>query len=271
MDLIPILRELWRRRLVVALIALVALGVGWVVGFKPSFPPESRSYTIGVASARILVDTPQSQVVEVAPKGSETLGSRASVLANLMVDGELKDAIARRAGMDPKQLIAQTQASGGPQVVTPLGPRDRSLTTAVLVNSDLAQLPIIKIETQAPTVGEAAKLADAAVAGLGEYLDSKAGAEKVSSARRLRVSGLGPAQVHQGTRGPGKLMSIGAALLVFLAGCAVLLMLSALIRGWRLAADLEDDFADEESFEELFDDRSQATPADVDDAAAVRT
>jgi capsular polysaccharide biosynthesis protein len=272
-DLILILRELWRRRLLVVLIALAAIAVGWVVGFQPSFPPKSRSYTVGIATARVLVDTPQSQVVEVAPKGSETLGSRASVLANLMVDGELKDAIAKRAGLEPKQLIAQTQASGGPVAIIPIGPKDRSLTTGVLINSDLAQLPIIKIESQAPTVKEAAKIADA-VTALGEYLDSKANVEGISSARRLQVSGLGAAQVHEATRGPGKVMALAAALLTLLAGCALVLMVSALVRGWRLAVRLEQDFAeDDDAFPDLLEDDLDApstATAEADAPAAAR-
>ena len=65
---------------------------------------EPRQYTVGVATARVLVDTPQSQVIKVDPKGSDTLGLRASVLANLMVEGEARAAIARRAGLKPRQL-----------------------------------------------------------------------------------------------------------------------------------------------------------------------
>ena len=89
MDTVTILRDLWRRRLLVVGVAIVAVLVGVAVMYKVSFPPklESRKYEVGVATSSILVDTPNSQVVEVAPKGSDTLGVRANLLASLMTDG----------------------------------------------------------------------------------------------------------------------------------------------------------------------------------------
>src|SRR4051795_13317546 len=115
-DSVTILRELWRVRLLVAGVALFAVLAGFVVLFKvPSF--QSRRSEVGVATARILVDTPNSQVVEVAPKGSDTLGVRANLLASLMVDGVVKEAIARRAGLPPKRLIGITEADSEPASV----------------------------------------------------------------------------------------------------------------------------------------------------------
>ena len=114
------LRTLWRRRTLVALVAVFAVGVGYLLAFEASFPPKSRSYTVGQARARILVDTPDSQVVEVAPKGTETLGTRASLLANLMVEGEVKASIAARAGLPPKRLIAFSQVGADPAAVSKL-------------------------------------------------------------------------------------------------------------------------------------------------------
>ncbi len=112
------------------------------------------------------MDTPNSQVVEVAPKGSETLGSRANVLANLMVDGEVKDAIAERAGLRPKQLVAGSVATGGAEAEEVPEQSSYRLTTGVVLNSDMAELPIIRVEAQAPDTRGAIKLADAAVTGL---------------------------------------------------------------------------------------------------------
>jgi hypothetical protein len=226
----------------VAIVAVVALVVSCALTFDP-VPPKTRGYTVGIATARILVDTPRSQVVEVDPKGSETLGSRASVLANLMIDGELEADIAKRAGLDPKKLIAVTQAAGGPETAPALKRDSFALTTGVLMNSDLAQLPIIKIETQAPTPKQAAKLANATVEALSDYLDQKAATDNIANDRRLRVSGLGPAEVREAQRGPGMMMGIGIAMFLFVAGCTVILMLSALRRSWREAVARERDEA----------------------------
>jgi hypothetical protein len=117
MELIMMLRDLWRRRILVGCAALLAVLAGTAVTYRISFPPklESRKYEVGVATTRILVDTPSSQVVEVAPKGSDTLGVRANLLASLMVDGVVKTAIARRAGLRPDQLEGAGQDGAPPK------------------------------------------------------------------------------------------------------------------------------------------------------------
>src|SRR3954470_17024379 len=153
MDIVTILRDLWRRRLLVVGVYLIALLAGIAVVYQISFPPklESRKYDVGVATARILVDTPASQVVDVAPKGSDTLGVRANLLANLMVDGEVKTVIARRAGLRPNQLSGVGDSVTGPPTATAkVDPRGYVLSTRVVSTSDGSWLPIIEIETQAP-------------------------------------------------------------------------------------------------------------------------
>jgi hypothetical protein len=216
-------------------VALAAIAVGWAVGFQFTLPPKSRGYSVGVATASVLVDTPKSQVVEVDPKGSDTLGSRANVLANLMVDGEIKDVIAQRAGVAPRQLVANTESTAATAPPTPLTRRSLAYTTSVAMTSDMAELPIIRVETQAPTVSGAIMLANAAAQGLGEYLDARALDETVSDHRRLRVRPLGTAQGHLAARGPSKAMAVGAGLAVFLLGCGFVLALNAIIGGWRAA------------------------------------
>ena len=55
MEIVTILRELWRLRILVVLAAVVAIAVGWTLAFEP--PLKSRSYTVGVGNARIFLDT----------------------------------------------------------------------------------------------------------------------------------------------------------------------------------------------------------------------
>src|SRR5689334_10983994 len=97
---VSILRDLWRGRVWVALFAVLALVAGLLVAYRPGLPPESRKYEVGVAGARILVDTPDSQVVAIAgPSPAGDLGGHTSLLAQLMAEGDAKAAIARRAGV----------------------------------------------------------------------------------------------------------------------------------------------------------------------------
>jgi capsular polysaccharide biosynthesis protein len=240
---VTILRDLWRRRILVALVALVSIAIGFMLAYRVSLPPESRSYTVGVATASVLIDTPRSQVVEVEPKGSEYLANRANVLANLMVDGEIKAAIVERVGLEPKQVIASSDSPGNTEPPPPLNALSRAYMTSVALTSDMSELPIIRVRTQAPDVSQAINLANAAVEGLSTYLDSKAVDEAISDSRRLRIRALGTAQGHAATRGPGRILGLAVAFFVFVAGCAIILALSALIRGWRAAVALEQDFS----------------------------
>jgi hypothetical protein len=225
------LRELWNRRLLVGVVAAVAVAAGFLLAYHASFPPKSRSATVGVATTRILVDSPRSQVVDIKPRGSTTLGSRAVVLANLMVEGEVKRAIAHRAGLRPQQIASTAKSSYGE--ADPSSSKDYSLTTSVLTNTDQIELPIIKADTRAPTPELAVRLANAAVGGLREYLDSKAGAEGVQPGDRLRVTAFGAAQGTASLQGPGRMVAVAAAIFIFFGGCVLILVCSALAGAWR--------------------------------------
>jgi hypothetical protein len=242
MDTITILRDLWRLRVLVALVAVLAVLASFVTLYRVSLPFDltSRQVVVGVATARILVDTPTSQVVEIAPKGSEMLGVRANLIASLMAEGVVKNEIAQRAGLAPDKLVGITDTATEPlSDAAPADTRANVLKTRVLINTGGAELPIIEVETRAADAASAGRLADAAVSGLRGYLGQKAATEKVPDARRLRVTGLGNPQVSEVVEGPGKIMAILAAIGVFLAGCGFLLLLLAISRGWRAATDRE--------------------------------
>ena len=241
MDTVTILRELWRRRLLVAGVGIVAVLVGTALLYTVSYPIklESRRYEVGIATASILVDTPSSQVVDVAPKGSDTLGMRANLLASVMVDGVVKAAIAGNAGLDPKDLVGISTSAQDQPATRPRDHRVPVLTTKVVTDNDGAELPIINVETQASDAEVATKLASAAVVGLQDYLNSTAAAQKIPDAKRLNVSELGQPQAHIVTRGPTNIIGLAVVILVFALGCAGILAGVGLSRGWRAAAALE--------------------------------
>jgi hypothetical protein len=239
MNIVTILRDLWRMRRAVACLILVALLAGFLLAYRISVPPETRKYDVGVASVRVLVDTPDSQVIAVSPKGSDTLSIRANLLASLVVDGVVKADIARRAGVAPNKIVGLSAASTTqPQPAKPSA-RGYALTTNVLSDTDGTQLPIIEIDAQAPDAAAAARLADAAVAGLRAYLDSQAAVERIPDASRLRVDGLGPAQANEVVRGPSTALAVAVVIFIVVAGCAVLLAVPAIVREWRAASATE--------------------------------
>jgi hypothetical protein len=215
MQTVTILRQLWLHRRLTAVAALVAVVAGLAI--------QSQRHQVGVATARILVDTPDSQVVDVAPRGSDTLGVRANLLANLMVDGVVKAAIAKRAGLRPDEFAGIAESAVGTVGSAPGGPTARVLRTQVLAATDGERLPIIDVETQGPNAAAATTLANASVNGLNDYLNAKASQDPVAAGQRLRVSGLGVAQGRSEPRGPKRLLVMVAVLLVFAAGCALIL------------------------------------------------
>jgi hypothetical protein len=246
MESITILRELWRLRYLVILAGLLALAIALMTAYRVSLAPpklESRQYHVGLASARILIDTPDSQVVDLNPKGADALSSRASLLANLMASSPVKAIIARDAGVPASQLVAVAPSATGATAPTPLSQaasKSANVADVYLLTMQADEtLPIIAIQAQAPDAEQAARLANAATSGLRDYLRSVAGAQNVPAARQVVISGLGAAQAADVVRGPRRLFAIIAFIFVFGLACFGLIMVSGIARGWRRAAELE--------------------------------
>jgi len=269
MEFVTVLRELWARRLIVAAVAVAALLAGLLVAFQPP-DLRSRQYDVGVATARALVDTPSSAVVDLGGEEDSTavamLPGRAALLATVMVSSPLKEEIAKRAGIPADRLIAEaagTTPSGkaaSPDKAEQVDDRD-AYRLSVQFETDL---PLLMLATQAPDPAVAQKIADSALAVLVDHLKSVAGVEGVPDARRLVVKQLGPARAAIETRGPRRLYAIVLALFVFGLGCAAIVGVTWFQRTWRLAAELEKLSAledDEEEDDPRFDPGPDREPA----------
>lgn len=251
MTVVAVLRELWSRRLLVAVGLAIAVTIGILLTFEVGLglPPtfDARQYEVGIASAGVLVDSPSSQVIDLGGGGQSkadivSLSARARLLANLMATSPLKDQIARRARVAPDSMIASAPTQGLAERPSPLttgesrvsasDPDARVLT--VYVNE---ALPIITADAQAPTPGAAAAIAAAAVTELNLYLTSTAAADRVPDARRLVVKPLGPARSATVRRGPRKLFAVIACIVVFGLWCVGIMLASGLARSWRAVDD----------------------------------
>lgn len=246
MGIAAIILELRSRRRAVACVAVVAILAGGAIGYNLSFPPKSKQYAVGTGSAQVLIDTPQSQLVAVNPPGSITIGTRAVLLANLMVNGPIKNLIAQQAGLAPGQLYGVAESGTGAAGSAPISPtsgpapaRGYVLTTTVLSDTALdsspagAELPIIDIETQAPDAAGAARLANAAVAGLQQYVATQANADGLTASQRLLVKSFAAVQAAETTRGAGTGTVLVVAIVLFLAGCALIVFIPRLKKASR--------------------------------------
>jgi hypothetical protein len=241
MDTVTMLRDLWRHRTVMVGVLLLSVLAGTLILYKFS-PPlrlESRNYEVGVATTSVLIDTPSSQVAEIAPEGTDQLGVRADLLARLMVDGAVKAEIAQAAGLDPDALFGVSTATSDHRAgATP--PRGAPvLTTSVVLNNDGVELPIVQIEAQAIDAPSAARLADAAVEGVRGYVDDQAAGTHVPDERRVRVSHLGATQAATVVRGPKTVFGLAAGIFVFGLGCACIIGFAALMRAWHASVEAE--------------------------------
>jgi hypothetical protein len=244
MELVTILQQLWRLRLVVAIAAVIAVVLGGLTAYRPGLPPKSRQYSVGVASARALVDTPNSQVVDLGVKTDANAGvlpARAVLLANLLVSSPLKDATAKRAKVPTDQLIAiaDTPSDGAPvdnQLTTGASLKPTDPRANVLTAHTDQSLPLITVNTQAPDPQTAARLADAALDVLESQLSSLLAGGNVPSDRQIVLKRLGTARAGVQQRGPSSVMAVAVMIILFLVQCGLLLAITAILRAWRAAA-----------------------------------
>jgi hypothetical protein len=162
MEVLGLLGVLWRRRLALAVGAIAAVAAAVAVG---TAPPSSY----GVGWARIVLDTPESQVVDTKPSGADTLPWRASLLIHLMSSDQERRDLSRRVGIRPEELAVIDTGLSAPEATASL-PSAASKLAAVdpapyvlTMYRSTDQLPMITIEGAAPDTRRAARLVQGVV------------------------------------------------------------------------------------------------------------
>jgi hypothetical protein len=222
-------RRRWRLWLVGALLAL-ALGV----------MVASRTSSSGIASTRVVLDTPTSQVIDAAPIGAESLAWRASLLVHLMASEPVKGRLADQLGIAPGELAVVDPSLSVPEVPASLpaaAAEASAVNTApytVTASLDDEALPIISIEAAAPDGERAAELAAAATDELKaqapppqkvadvSFAEAQAEAsEPIPSALQgFVVDDAAPIRVKATETGPDPIRTVGLTLLAFGLWCA---------------------------------------------------
>jgi len=166
MELLPLLRWGWRRRLV-----LVGALVASVTAFVALGGNRSSGGAAGaVAWTQVTVDTPHSQLAAAAPTGADTLSWRASLLTHLMATGASTRELASRLGVAQNELAVVDLGLSVPIVQTSMAVAS-SLASSLVATPYTVDvflpdptLPVISIYTVAPQRSGAERLAAAAVA-----------------------------------------------------------------------------------------------------------
>jgi hypothetical protein len=224
-ELVALLRVLWRYRIAVAVGGILALGLGYYMITKSS---TSR---VGVASLRVLLDTPTSQTVDANPLGVDTLAWRASLFADLSAAEPTRDRIAQKMGIPRDSLVVTAPYMSAPPEPFPL-PRaalDAAATPPQpyqLAIQAVDPLPIIAIDASAPSRGRAAQLVTVAA----QELKAAAEVAVTPDTQTFVVEDVGPVRAKDVVTGPSRKVDAIMALLAFGLWCALIMLFAAISR-----------------------------------------
>jgi hypothetical protein len=244
MELVSLLRVLWRRRLLLAAGAVLAVAAAVVVG--GGTPSVSH-----IAWTRVQLDTPRSELVDSNPGGADTLSWRASLMTHLMLTEPVKHRLANALGV-PEDQVAVVD----PKLAMPLRgaslPKNAAEIAAInyapyvlTTYLGVTALPMISIEAAAPDRASAVKLANAAVEifksqeqPVGTSLDdaTATGPDPFKSPgdafvlQGFVVNDIAPVRTKVLTTGAGPAMAIAAGVFVFGAWTFGVLVLHLLLR-----------------------------------------
>ena len=245
------IRKLWHMKPWVALGVLVAIAAAILSIYRLTLSPLAlapRSLDMASATAHVLVDTPDSVMVDLRADtySLEDLSNRAVVLGNVMTSTVVEAGIARRAHVPPGLL--RIEAPLTPQeAALPVTQQNQRKITDILKSNNQYRLnlqvdptvPMLDIYAQAPSASSAAALANGAATELSAYLSSVAKSENTPAKQRLRLDQLGRATGAVINHGVEYQVAVLAFVLVFLAWCATAVFVARIRQGWRVAAAAE--------------------------------
>jgi hypothetical protein len=227
MEIVSLLRTLWRRRYLAAAGVVVALAVAALTMSRPAA-------SSGIAKTRVSLDTPESQLVTNSTKGMESLPWRATMFASLLGDDDARTRIAQEMNIRPDQLNVVDQELTFPQI-----PASLPKTAALAGNGGVEPykltthtddvLPLIEITAEAPDRASAARLAQAAV----HALDANVSPIDTPSLQGLDVEQVSAvkAKTVEGASGKKMAVMIAMGLIVFWWGA--LTVIPAIRAAWR--------------------------------------
>jgi hypothetical protein len=237
MEFLNVFAVLWRRRLAVALGVPVAALVGLMLaGALPFGPGSGATAGRGVAEARVMLDH-RTPILADLSAVSDTLGTQAAVLAELMAGDDERDVIARRAGVPPSELLIRR-----PRVAQLFAPGllaqragdavDGLAAPSVIGVAAASPLPVLTIEVTAPSKPVAQRIATATRDTLDEVMAARA----PTVGRSLVVRPLGSVRsvAVPGSR-RSRLIAIVAALFVFVFWACSVVVLHGVLRMWLRA------------------------------------
>jgi hypothetical protein len=215
MEFAAILRLLGRHRILMALGLVLAVVVAVLA-------VRGATTVTGLASMRVVVETPRSQLVDAAPPGSAAIQVRSQLLGDLVATTPVLMQIAKLAGISTSELTVVDPTLNRPVIATPL-PTAAAQAAAgqvqpyvVTVNVPDDTLPIVELDGTAPDTQKATRLVRAAAAAL-TTVAAPAGS---TPATTLTVRAVAAPRVKNIVKAPRHMLGVAAALLTFILWCA---------------------------------------------------
>jgi len=223
-DVAQILGQLWRRRGLVALGALLAIAIGVSVAYRPSLSHglEKRTLELGSASTRLMVDTKSSSLLDLA-SDLGPLASRARSYSAVASSEPVLAAVARDLGIPREAVVADPTFSdeqGAPQRSESIVKEDQVYRVAF---NTTQEQPILDVTTQAPSGPAAVKMANGVARALRSYVIRQQEAQNVPLGRRVTIRQLGAARGGTINSGANMMAAVLGGLAVFVAVCLLIL------------------------------------------------
>jgi hypothetical protein len=238
MELLAILRVLRRHpfALALGLVATVLVFILAVYSVSLSPPGLTRKTTVtGVAVDQVLVNTKKSLAVDTKARGVQSIVARASFLGSLLAAEGSRHEIARQMDVTPSEVEVIGPGAATPLVKVTLAEQAAEVAkphSAYVVNVlENASLPILTIETGAPTPAAAGRLADLATEELIHLTRTSPIFVETVNPERLGIASHGP-KLSGGSRVKGLL----AAAFVFILWCSTIVLVDAFVRRRRRAS-----------------------------------
>jgi hypothetical protein len=245
MELAQILVQLWRRRLAVVAVAVIAAIAALALAYKISLSPlglSHRSISNGTAETHVLVDWPRSSVADLN-RTFDPLVARAQVLSQLMTTAPVVDRIAKIAGVAPSAITATSDNS------TLNVPTSEIEPTAPIRSNDITkeglryrvtfraepEQPTITVFGQAPTAQGAIMIANAAAKGASDWVKSTQDQQAVPDSRRTQLTQLGAATGGTVNTGASRILAALAFVAILGVGCLLILLVGNTLPAVRRA------------------------------------
>lgn len=248
MAFVGTIRQLWQRKLLVFLVLVLAVAAAIFSAYRVSSDGlEKRALSVAAASSQILVDSPESTLIQGAELATfDALAARAKIYGQYLASLDARKEIARIAGVPVRSLTTSGPFSAATGQISYTSQSSEERAGELLQEGAVNRLvftaqegvPILTVDAQSADAETATALAAASFTTLKQYLHSL-DADGTPVRKQVTVRQLGAPEGGE-LGGSNNLMLMALAfLVVFGLGCAAILLIPNFVQRWRTLDDIE--------------------------------